>query len=132
MSPFTRGLFNALANAKYICWIGPDGFPELATAIPLQAADPNRLVLAPHMFSDDLARIPEGAWVACLAIQPKEFTIMQVKGIWKGFQKARAHRVGVIDVEEVYSSIAPKAGDRIFPAPAAGQLFGVEGLYARY
>jgi len=132
MSPFTRSLFNALANAKYICWIGPDGFPEIATAIPIQVADPNRLVLAPSMFGNDLSRIPQGAWVACLAIQPKEFTIMQVKGIFQGFQKARGIKAGVIDVEEVYSSIAPKAGDRIFPAPAAGQLFGVEGLYARY
>ncbi|OLS14098.1 MAG: hypothetical protein RBG13Loki_2276 [Promethearchaeota archaeon CR_4] len=131
MSLFTRGLFGALTNAKYICWVGSDGYPEIATSIQMQPSDPNRLILSPTMFQTDLNHIPEGAWVACLAVNPKEFTIMQTKGIFKGWQKVRGVKVGIIDVEEVYSSIAPKAGDRIYPPPVPGHLFGIEGMYVR-
>jgi hypothetical protein len=131
MSVFTQSLFNALANGKYLCWIGSDGFPEIIPAIQMIASDANRLIFSPLMFQTDLARIPEGAWVACLAVNTKDFTIMQVKGLFKGWQKVRGVKMGVIDVEEVYSSIAPKAGDRIYPPPVAGHLFGIEGMYAR-
>ncbi len=131
MSGFTRSLFNGMTNAKYLCWIGPDGYPEIIPAIQMIAADPNRLIFSPLMFQADLARIPEGGWVACLAVNTKEFTIMQVKGLFKGWQKVRSAKMGIIDVEEVYSSIAPKAGDRIYPPPVPGHLFGIEGMYAR-
>ncbi len=131
MSKFTQSLFNGMTNAKYVCWIGPDGYPEIIPAIQMITADANRLVFSPLMFQADLARIPEGGWVACLAINTKEFSIMQVKGFFKGWQKVRGVKMGIIDVEEVYSSIAPKAGDRIYPPPVPGHLFGIEGMYAR-
>ncbi|GAB4310142.1 MAG: hypothetical protein Kow0069_10090 [Promethearchaeota archaeon] len=129
MSPRMTKFFQGALNPKFLAWVGEDGYPEVVPVVQLQAVDANRLAFPPTVFPRDLARVPVGAWVAVLCVDPKEMLLFQVKGTFQGFRRARGVKLGVVDVEEVYSSMPPKPGDRLYPPPeprdAPGESIGL-------
>lgn len=103
-------LFRGPINPKFISYIDPeDGYPIIIPVIPLQAADHNRLVFPRSVFKEDLEKIPAGENVAVLAMN-MDLASQHVNGTFKGYEKFRGVKLGVIEIEEVYNSAPPMPG----------------------
>lgn len=103
-------LFSTPIAVRVISYIDPkDGYPILIPCIPLQAADHNRLVFPLSSLKEDLLRIPKGIKVAVFGMN-FNYVNQVVKGTYKGIQRFRFIKFGVIEIEEVYNSSPPLTG----------------------
>ncbi len=103
-------LFSTPIAVRVISYIDPkDGYPILVPCIPLQAADHNRLVFPLSSLKEDLLRIPKGIKVAVFGMN-FNYVNQVVKGTYKGIQRFRFIKFGVIEIEEVYNSSPPLTG----------------------
>ncbi len=102
-------IFKGPANPKFIAYIDSDGYPILLPCIQLQAADHNRLVFPLTVLKQDLEMIPVGVNVAVLGMT-LDLASQLVNGTYKGVEKFRGIKMGVIEIEEIYNSAPPLAG----------------------
>lgn len=110
LNPLGYKLFNGAINPKFLAYIDPeDGYPMIIPIIQLQAADHNRLVFPPTALKSDLEKIPKDTIVSVLGMN-MSLANQVIKGPFKGFQKFRGIKLGVIDIEEIYNSSPPAPG----------------------
>jgi hypothetical protein len=103
-------LFTGVMNPKFLAYIDPqDEYPVIVPIIQLQAADHNRLVFSPSLFKEELMNISEGANVAVIALN-MDLASQVVKGVFRGYERSRLMKVGVIDIKECYNSSPPLPG----------------------
>jgi hypothetical protein len=103
-------LFTETITVRAISYIDPkDGYPVIIPCIPLQAADYNRLVFPLSSLKNDLKNVPENSMVAVFCMN-FDFANQLVKGEYKGIQKFRGIKLGVIDIKEIYNSSPPIPG----------------------
>lgn len=103
-------LFTGVMNPKFLTYVDPqDGYPVIIPVIQLQAADHNRLVFSPSLFKEELNNIPEGTKVAVIALN-MDLASQVAKGTFRGYQRSRLMKVGIIDIEECYNSAPPLPG----------------------
>ncbi len=103
MPPPVREKFGRLQAAKFLAYLGPDGYPDIAPVLSLTPAGERALV-----FAGRVDGLEQGARVAA-AVLTAEPLAYQVKGRFLGPE----HGLGVIQVEEVYSASPPVPGERI-------------------
>ena len=96
-----------LQAAKFLAYLGMDGYPDIAPALSLTPAGERALVFAGRV--DGLER---GAQVAA-AVLTAEPLAYQVKGRLLGEERSLGAPLGVIQVSEVYSASPPLPGERI-------------------
>ncbi|NVM53290.1 MAG: hypothetical protein HWN66_06265 [Candidatus Helarchaeota archaeon] len=106
-------IFRAPSNLKYITFIDDDGYPLIVPTMHLLPANANQLIFTPAGFKEDLTRMKSGMFVATFAMNIEELIMYQIKGTYQGMQKYQETELGVINIEEVYCCMPPKAGDRI-------------------
>jgi len=102
-----REKFARLQAAKFLAYLGPDGYPEIAPALSLTPAGERALV-----FAGSADGLEPGAWVAA-AVLTAEPLAYQVKGRFLGAERSLGGPLGVIQVLEVYSASPPLPGERI-------------------
>lgn len=112
MNPWSMSHCNRLSTLKFIAYVGDDGFPWIIPVVPLVAADNRRLVFARTVYPTELASIPRGSKVAVFALNMQMESVL-LRG---AYHPGRA-RLGVIDVDWVYNSMPPKAGQIYPPVP---------------
>ena len=114
MNPWTRRLFNGLANPKFAAWIGPDGFPRIVPAFPARAASGSRILCSVQACREELEEIPSGAIVALFGMTLSMEDVL-VRGTFRGIQQIGPARCLVLDVDWVYNPMPPVPG-QIYPA----------------
>jgi len=102
-----REKFARLQAAKFLAYLGPDGYPDIVPALSLTPAGERALV-----FAGSADGLEPGAWVAA-AVLTAEPLAYQVKGRFLGAQRSLGGPLGVIEVLEVYSASPPLPGERI-------------------
>jgi len=107
MPPPVREKFARLQAAKFLAYLAPDGYPEIAPVLSLTPAGERALV-----FAGSVDGLERGAWVAA-AVLTAEPLAYQVKGRFLGVERSLGGPLGVIQVLEVYSASPPVPGERI-------------------
>jgi hypothetical protein len=102
-----REKFARMQAAKFLAFLGPDGYPDVAPALSLTPAGERALV-----FAGTVDRLERGAQVAA-AVLTAEPLAYQVKGRFLGTERSLGGPLGVIQVLEVYSASPPLPGERI-------------------
>jgi len=102
-----REKFARVQAAKFVAYLGPDGYPDIAPALSLTPCGERALV-----FAGSVDGLETGAQVAA-AVLTAEPLAYQVKGRFLGAQRSLGGPLGVIQVLEVYSASPPLPGERI-------------------
>ncbi len=110
---FVEKIFRAPSNLKYIAYIDTDGYPLIVPTMHLLPAN-DQLIFVPDQFEEDLTNLKPGTVIAAFAMNIEDLLMYQIKGTFQGYQKSEDLALGLINIEEVYCLMPPKAGDRIF------------------
>jgi hypothetical protein len=113
LKPFAEVLFNKLGSLKFLSYIGEDSFPAIIPIVQCQASGSRRLVFSPSVYKEELSAIPKGAEVAVFCMNLKMQSVL-VRGTFRGFDRFRTVKLGLIDIEWVYNSMPPCYG-QIYP-----------------
>jgi hypothetical protein len=73
----------------------------------------NQLIFIPADYKHDFSSLQNGQFVAAFAMNIEDLLMYQIKGTYQGLHNYQDDEVGIIDIEEVYCCMPPKAGDRI-------------------
>lgn len=126
--------FNDPQAVKVLCTIDGNGVPNVAYISSLFAPDRETLIYADTMGVKTKRNLLANSPIAAMAVLKEELIAYQVKGTFKGFEtsgdsyKMMSKRpeyffntyfgiraVGVIKIDEVYSSCPPLPGRRMVP-----------------
>jgi len=113
LKPWAYKVFNRLDSLKFLSYIDNDGFPTLIPLIQCQASDSRRLAFSPFAYGDELLSLESGKEVAIFALTMDMEDIL-IRGIFQGFKRYNAVKLGTVDVGWVYNSMPPKQG-QIYP-----------------
>lgn len=103
---FGMKLFNGLVFPKFLAYLDPkDGYPIIIPCFQARALEHKTIVFPLTQFKEDIQQIPEGCKIAVFGMDFETETML-VKGTYLGIEKGR----GIIDIEQVYNSMPPKAG----------------------
>jgi len=103
---FGMKLFNGLVFPKFVAYIDPkDGYPIIIPCFQARALEHKTIIFPLSQFKDDLLQIPKGCKIAVFGMDFETQTLL-AKGTYVGIQKGR----GVMDIEQVYNSMPPRAG----------------------
>lgn len=113
MNSWTMSLFNRLDSLKFLSLIGKDGFPVLIPLLQCQSAGSTRIVFNTAAYKDELSIIETGSNIAIFGMTLQMEDVL-VRGKFKGFSRYNGIKLGVVDINWVYNSMPPKAG-QIYP-----------------
>ena len=112
LPPFVEKLYRGPSNLKYIAFIDDKGYPFIVPTMHLLPAA-NKLIFTPAEYKADLEILNQGTFVTVFAMNIEDLLMYQVKGTFQGYQNYQETELGIINIEEVYCCMPPKAGDRI-------------------
>ena len=110
---WTRQLMNKLDNLKFLCYVGPDGYPVIIPTIQAMAADSQRIIYSTAAFGDDLLAIPQNAAVAVFGMSLQMEDVL-ARGRYQGVRRITGIRCGTVSVDWVYNPMPPKP-QQIYP-----------------
>jgi hypothetical protein len=113
LKPWAENLFNRMDSVKFISYVDADGFPVIVPLIQCQAPDSTRLVFSPHAYRHEFDALGTGKSAAVFALSMDMEDVL-VRGVFKGFERYRGAKLGVIDINWVYNSMPPIPG-QIYP-----------------
>ncbi|MCP4689590.1 MAG: hypothetical protein GY859_16170 [Desulfobacterales bacterium] len=113
LKPYAEKLFNKLTTLKFLSFIDADGFPKIAPFVQCMAPDSRRLAFSPALLDKEVKRLPAGADVAVFCLSTTLESVL-TRGRFLGFRKYKGIKLGVIDIDWVYNSMPPNAG-QIYP-----------------
>jgi hypothetical protein len=127
LNAWTRSLISAMGNLKFAAWVAPDGYPRIIPILQAQAASRDRILFSPLVYGNELAEIPEGASLALFGMTLQMEDVL-MRGRYAGMRRFGGVRCGVAQVDWLYNSMPPVAGQvyppielstiRTFDAPA--------------
>lgn len=106
-------LFNRMDTVKFLSYVDADGFPVIVPLIQCQAPDSTRLVFSPHAYKREFDGLKPGMAAAVFGLTLDMEDVL-VRGVFKGFERHRTAKLGVIDLTWVYNSMPPIPG-QIYP-----------------
>lgn len=128
------GKFNDPRTTKVLCTIDDSGIPNVAYITSLFAPDRETLIYADTMGVKTKRNLLANSPIAAMVILKEDLIAYQVKGTFKGFETSGEfyqmmsekseyffntyfgiRAVGVIKIDEVYSSCPPLPGRRMVP-----------------
>jgi hypothetical protein len=110
---WTEAFFNKLDTLKFLAYVSEDGFPIIIPLLQCQASDSHRLVFHPGVFTDELNSINKDTDVAVFGLSLAMEDVL-VRGKFTGFIRHLAVKLGIIEMNWVYNSMPPIAG-QIYP-----------------
>ncbi len=111
LKPWACSLLNAPTTLRFASFVGPDGFPEIATAVAGAAAGRGRLLLSSLGGGASLRHLPDGSVVALLALNAQTESVL-LRGKIRRMKGLPGMRV--LDLDWVYNSMPPRQG-QVFP-----------------
>lgn len=112
-NPWTRAFVNKLDNLKFLCTIGPDGYPAIIPAIQTQSLDAQHVLFSTSVYAEELAAIPAGTPMAVFSMALTMEDVL-LRGTYRGIRRVGGIRAGVVEVDWVYNPMPPTAG-QIYP-----------------
>lgn len=113
LNPWTRSLFNKLDNLKFIGYVDSDGYPLILPVIQSQAWDSQRVIFSSGAYHDQVAAIPKGTELAVFGMSFDMEDVL-LRGTYCGLQRVAGFECGIVEVNWVYNSMPPVAG-QIYP-----------------
>ena len=113
LKPYAEKLFNKLTTFKFLAFIGDDGYPQIVPFMQCMAADSRRLAFSPAMLSEKVKTLAPGTDVAAYCLSTTLESVL-TRGTFRGYRKYRGIKLGIIDINWVYNSMPPNAG-QIYP-----------------
>jgi hypothetical protein len=113
LKPWAEGVFNRFDALKFLCCVGPDGFPVIIPVIQCQAADSTRLAFSTLAYEEELQVLKQGLNIAVFGLTMDMEDVL-VRGVFAGFRRYRGITLGCVDINWVYNSMPPKPG-QIYP-----------------
>ncbi|MBU0462698.1 MAG: hypothetical protein KKD21_03315 [Proteobacteria bacterium] len=113
LTPYAHTLFSSLVTMKFICFVKEDGFPCLIPFIQCMNSDSRRIVFYPNALKDYKNNLAPGMDMAVFCLKANLESVL-VRGKFLGYKRFRGVKLGIIDINWVYNSMAPNAG-QIYP-----------------
>jgi len=113
LTPWAHTLFSSLITFKFISFIKEDGFPCLIPFVQCMNSDSRRIVFYPNALKDDKNNLTPGMDMAVFCLKTSLESVL-VRGKFVGYKRFRGINLGVININWVYNSMAPNAG-QIYP-----------------
>lgn len=110
---YAEKLFNKLTTFKFFSFIGDDGYPQIVPFVQCMAADSRRLAFYPALLDEKMKILPPGTAVAAYCLSTTLESVL-TRGTFLGYRKYRGIKLGIIDINWVYNSMPPNAG-QIYP-----------------
>ncbi len=107
-----REKFRRLMAAKFLAYIDTDGYPGIVPLMSLFPADGRGFVCGTSIDGEAIGKLKTSGRVAASVIT-SEPVAYQVKGSFRGIIKYWGIKVGIINVDEIYSASPPLPGERI-------------------
>lgn len=104
--------FRRLMGVKYLAYIDTDGYPGIIPLLSSYPADGRRLIFGTSISGKAIGRLKSREKVAASVIT-SDPVAYQVKGSFQGIKRYWGIKVGVIDIDELYSASPPLPGERI-------------------
>jgi hypothetical protein len=116
LNTWTRAFLNKIDNLKFLCYVGPDGYPVLIPAIQAQSLDASHVLFSPAVYTDELEAIPAGIPLAVFGMALTMEDVL-LRGTYQGIRRLGGLRAGVMEVEWVYNPMPPVPG-QVYPPVA--------------
>jgi hypothetical protein len=113
LNPWTRAFVDKLDNLKFLCYIGPDGYPLLIPAIQTQSLDKQHLLFSTSVYTDELNAIPSGLPIAVFSMALTMEDVL-LRGTYLGMRRVAGVRAGLVEVDWVYNPMPPVPG-QVYP-----------------
>ena len=113
LNAWTRAFVDKLDNLKFLCYIGPDGYPLLIPAIQTQSLDQQHLLFSTSVYADELKAIPAGIPLAVFSMALTMEDVL-LRGTYQGMRRVGGVQAGVVQVDWVYNPMPPVPG-QIWP-----------------
>jgi hypothetical protein len=113
LKPWTRAFVDKLDNLKFLCYIGPDGYPQLIPAIQTQSLDKQHLLFSTSVYTDELNAIPSGLPIAVFSMALTMEDVL-LRGTYLGMRRVAGVRAGLVEVDWVYNPMPPVPG-QVYP-----------------
>lgn len=107
-----RSKFDGIMSIKVLAFLDDDGYPNLAPLFGVMFRTPGELRFKVSGYNEVLGGLHTPCKVA-LNVLTLDLMTYQVKGTLVRFDKALGLRMGVVRIEEVYSSMPPLCGQRL-------------------
>jgi hypothetical protein len=113
LNPWTRAFVDKLDNLKFLCYIGPDGYPLLIPAIQTQSLDKQHLLFSNSVYTEELNDIPAGVPIAVFSMALTMEDVL-LRGKYLGMRRVGGIRAGLVQVDWVYNPMPPVPG-QVYP-----------------
>ena len=113
LTPYALSLFSNLMTMKFVSFIKEDGFPCLIPFVQCMNSDSRRIVFYPNALKGDKNDLTPGMDIAVFCLKVSLESVL-VRGKFAGYKRYRGVNLGIIDLNWVYNSMAPNAG-QIYP-----------------
>ncbi len=110
---WSENLFNKITALKFLSYLNNEGYPVIIPLLQSRIVDSRRVVFFFIPYKDELLKIAEDEEVCIIGLNMDMESVL-VRGTFKGFQKLRFGKLGVVDINWVYNTMPPKPG-QIYP-----------------
>lgn len=107
-----RKKFNGIMSVKVLAFDDADGYPGIVPLFGVAFRSPGELRFKVSPYNQDVKKVGLPSKVA-LNVLTLDLLTYQVKGELDRFEKSLGVEVGVVRMEEAYSSMPPLVGERI-------------------
>jgi hypothetical protein len=113
LNTWTRAFVDKIDNLKFLCYVGPDGYPLLIPAIQTQSLDRQHVLFSTSVYADELKAIPAGIPMAVFSMALTMEDVL-LRGTYLGTHRVAGIRTGMVQVDWVYNPMPPVPG-QIYP-----------------
>jgi len=113
INPWTRAFLDKIDNLKFLCYVGPDGYPLIIPAIQAQSLDTQHVLFSTPVYAEELMAIPAGVPLAVFSMALTMEDVL-LRGTYQGIRRVGGIKAGVVEVDWVYNPMPPVPG-QVYP-----------------
>jgi hypothetical protein len=113
LKPWAENLFNRMDTVKFLSYVDEDGFPVIVPLIQCQAPDSTRLAFSPAAYRREFDNLRPGMTASVFGLTLDMEDVL-ARGVFRGFERFRGAKLGIVDINWVYNSMPPIPG-QIYP-----------------
>jgi hypothetical protein len=111
---WTKAFVDKIDNLKFLCYVGPDGYPLLIPAIQTQSLDCQHVLFSTSVYSDELSDIPANIPMAVFSMALTMEDVL-LRGTYLGIRRLGGVKAGLVELDWVYNPMPPVPG-QVYPA----------------
>jgi hypothetical protein len=113
LNGWTRAFLDKIDNLKFLCYVGPDGYPVLIPAIQAQSLDAEHVLFSTSVYADELAKLPAGIPLAVFSMALTMEDVL-LRGTYLGIRRLGGLQTGLVQANWVYNPMPPVPG-QVYP-----------------